>query len=607
MTLVDELCTAAPTVMVIDDLQWADNESLIIWDQLAASVDQLPLLLIATCHLHPRRPEAQQLRAAVIRSGGELITLGPMDEADAAALVTAMVGSPPGEALRQLTAQASGNPLYLHELVDALARERALEIGTAAEVSMAKEQIPASLAAVLSDRLSFVSAKTAEMLRTAVLFGGTFAVTDLAVLLHSPASKLAADLEEAVSAGILVSSGPELAFRHPLIQQALYESMPAALRTALHAEAARELASVGARASIIAQQLSAAGQPGESWARNWLIENAPALAIRAPELAAELLQRELDETPVGDELRDGLVTSLVWVLLAAGSYEEAARQADQALTVMTDPERRAEAYRVLTRAQLGTGNSDDASLTIRKALASADLPRKWQARMLALLAMLQRAIAGDLDASGVTAQEALTAGLEASDNFATAHALTDLWMIRSVRRDDIAGITAKIKSKMDTAKVFGGFVTAVLTFVVSQYATTAPTTTYWAAVRRASLGALAVAILLYFMTLFWYDRLLMPPRFWGILRLRTQDDLPKILRRPPSSAVWVLYQNMQRTWRLLFVPATYAAAIGIIGFAAARIEPSAKTAIFFFAPATALVALTALWGWRSRPILGAQD
>src|SRR6516165_5078901 len=137
VTLVDELCTAAPTVMVIDDLQWADNESLIIWDQLAASVDQLPLLLIATCHLHPRRPEAQQLRAAVIRSGGELITLGPMDEADAAALVTAMVGSPPGEALRQLTAQASGNPLYLHELVDALARERALEIGTAAEVSMA--------------------------------------------------------------------------------------------------------------------------------------------------------------------------------------------------------------------------------------------------------------------------------------------------------------------------------------------------------------------------------------------------------------------------------------------------------------------------------------
>src|SRR6516165_9630464 len=327
VTLVDERCARAPTVMVMDDLQWADNESLLVWDQLAASIDQLPLLLIATCQLHPRRPEVQQLRAAVIRHGGEMITLGPMTEADVTALTTAIVGSPPGDALRQLTAQASGNPLYLRELVDALVRERALEIGTAAEVSVAEEQIPASLAAVLSDRLSFVSAQTAEMLRTAVLFGGTFAVTDLAVLLHSPASRLAAGLEEAVAAGILVSSGPELAFRHPLIQQALYESMPAALRTALHAEAARELATAGARPLIIAQQLSASGQPGESWARNWLIETSSTLAIRAPELAAELLQRELDETPVGDELRDGLLTSLMWVLLAAGSYEEATRQA----------------------------------------------------------------------------------------------------------------------------------------------------------------------------------------------------------------------------------------------------------------------------------------
>jgi len=434
VTLVDELCAATRTVMVIDDLQWADNESLIVWDQLAASVDQLPLLLIATCQLRPRRPEVQRLRADVVRRGGEMITLGPMPEGDVTALVTAIVGSPPGDALRQLTAQASGNPLYLRELVDALVREQALEIGTAAEVSVAEEQIPASLAAVLSDRLSFVSAETAEMLRTAVLFGGTFAVTDLAVLLHSPASRLAAGLEEAVAAGILVSSGPELAFRHPLIQQALYESMPAALRTALHAEAARELATAGARASIVAHQL-AAGQPGENWARSWLIENAPTLAVRAPQLGAELLQRELDETPAGDELRDGLMTSLGWVLLAAGSYEEAARKAGQALTVMTDPVRRAEAYWVLTRAQLGTGDSDDASSTIRKALASADLPRKWQARMLALLAMLQRAIAGDLDASGATADKALTAGLEASDTFATAHALTDLWVIRSVQRD----------------------------------------------------------------------------------------------------------------------------------------------------------------------------
>jgi hypothetical protein len=70
MALTDELCAAAPTVMVIDDLQWADDPSLLVWHKLAASIDQLRLLLIATCRPAPRRPEVQQVRAAAARRGG---------------------------------------------------------------------------------------------------------------------------------------------------------------------------------------------------------------------------------------------------------------------------------------------------------------------------------------------------------------------------------------------------------------------------------------------------------------------------------------------------------------------------------------------------------
>jgi DNA-binding CsgD family transcriptional regulator len=155
--LADELCAAAPTVMVIDDLQWADDASLLVWHQLAASIDQLRLLLIATSRSDPRRPEVQQVRASLARRGGAVVTLGPLPESDVAALVTALLGTPPDHTrLRQLTAQAAGNPLYLRELVDALARP-------------GQEQLPASLAAVLSDRLSSVSAETAQILRTAAL------------------------------------------------------------------------------------------------------------------------------------------------------------------------------------------------------------------------------------------------------------------------------------------------------------------------------------------------------------------------------------------------------------------------------------------------------
>src|SRR4029077_8248341 len=158
---------------------------------------------------------------AVARRGGAVITLGPLGEPDVAALVTSMLGKPPSDALRKLTAQAAGNPLYLRELADALMRERAARNGPAAEVSVAWDQLPASLAAVLTDRLRSVSAETAQLLRTAALLGGRFTVADLAVLRRRPVSDLADGLQEAVAAGLLAGSGAELAFRHPLIRQAL--------------------------------------------------------------------------------------------------------------------------------------------------------------------------------------------------------------------------------------------------------------------------------------------------------------------------------------------------------------------------------------------------
>ena len=440
VTLVDELCAAAPTVLVLDDAQWADEASLIIWHQLAASIDQLPLLLIATCRPTPRRPEVEQARAAVKRRGGAVLSLGPLPAADVAALVTAMAGAPPGQALSRLTAQAAGNPLYVRELIDALVRERAAQARPSAEITLAGDQLPSSLTGVLTDRLSSVRPETARMLRAAALLGGRFAVTDLAVVLRRPVSGLASGLQEAVTAGILVGSGDELVFRHPLIRQALYEGIPLALRTALHAEAAQGLAAAGADALSVAQQLSAAKRPTKGWVRTWLLENAPALTTQAPQLAADLLRREADETPSEDAAWEGLTAGLVWALLATGSYAEAARRAEVALTSMTDPVRRAETYRVLWRAQVSARRGDEAVTTIRRALASADLPGPWRARMLAVLAMLERATTGDVDAMEATARQALAIAEEVGDAFAASHALADLWLTHGVRRDHAAAL-----------------------------------------------------------------------------------------------------------------------------------------------------------------------
>jgi DNA-binding CsgD family transcriptional regulator/tetratricopeptide (TPR) repeat protein len=440
VALANELCAAAPMVMVIDDIQWADDASLVVWHGLASSIDQLRLLLIGTCRLSARRPKVQQVRSAVARRGGQVIALEPLAEPEVAALVRGMLGSPPGDVLRRLMAQAAGNPLYVRELVDALIREGALQTSDAAEISVAAERVPTSLAVVLMDRLGSVAGVTEQMLRMAALLGGKFAVTDLAVLLRRPASELTAGLQEALTAGILVSSGPELAFRHPLIQQALYESMPAALRAALHAEAAQALAAASADVLTVAQQLFSSGLPGAVWAKNWLIQAAPALTTRAPQLAADLLQREVNAAPAGQPASDGLMVSLLQALLAAGSYQEVIKLTGRALPAITDPVRRAEAYWVLVGAQDSTGRIDDATMTARQALASADLPRTWQARLLAMLSMLERAVTGDLDAADSSARRALAVGQDAGDAFATAHALTDLWLSHSVRRDHAAAL-----------------------------------------------------------------------------------------------------------------------------------------------------------------------
>jgi tetratricopeptide (TPR) repeat protein len=152
-------------------------------------------------------------------------------------------------------------------------------------------------------------------------------------------------------------------------------------------------------------------------------------------LAVKLLQRELEETPAGAEAWEALVVGLVRALLAVGDHPEAVRQASRALTVMADPARRGETSWMLAHAQVSAGHSrEDAISTIRQAVGAAGLPRVWQARLLAFLALLDRGISS-VDATNSIARQALTAAKEAGDPSATAQALTDLWLTYSVARD----------------------------------------------------------------------------------------------------------------------------------------------------------------------------
>ncbi|MFI6095767.1 AAA family ATPase [Lentzea sp. NPDC051213] len=427
VSLVDELCTASPTVIVLDDLHWTDEASLMVWHRLTLAAEQLPLLLIGASRPGPRQQELQKIRASVRRRGGTVLTLGALDDTEVDALITSMIEAP-GQEVSQLAAQAMGNPLYLRELVDAM--NRGMIAG-----------VPASFAAALGDRLSLVPEATVEVLRAAAMLGGRFSVSHLAVVLDRPVSELTSGLQDAMAAGILTGADSYLAFRHPLIRQALYDTTPAALRSALHLEAAQALLAAGVEPMGVAQQLLAAEEPGGGWARGWLVEAAPVLAARAPDIAAELLQRELDQVVSHDDEGQTLAIELARVLLGMGRHEEAATRARQALTVTADPDGRAELYWVLARALFSAGHNDEGVTTVERALGQPDVPGAWRARLLAALAMFQRAVVGDLDAADATAHQALKVGEQAGDTFAASYALSHLWLSHSVQRDHLGALS----------------------------------------------------------------------------------------------------------------------------------------------------------------------
>ena len=437
LALVAEQCAIRPTILVIDDLQWADTASVTLWRRLAKAAEQMPLLLVGIMRPVPQRDDLLALRRVV--DDAARIQLTGLTGVAVTELVAALAGGRPDGNLLRLAEGAAGNPLYVTELIAALARGSRLTISEAGAAELTSGSAPDSLSAAIADRLGFVTGPVREVSRAAALLGTDFAVPDLATVLGRSVADLIPAVDEACAAGVLTESGDGLGFRHPLIREALYDAMPAPVRAAWHRDAGRLLAQAGAPPDRVARQiLRAVSGPGggadplDEWMLDWLTSTADQLVGQAPRVAAELLAPAVVRSPVGSAQHGWLASRLADALYRLGDTVAAEHVANRALEQATEPDLLVDLHWTLAQCRMRAGLSAESLATLDRALTATGITARHRARLLVLAARTHDNL-GEAEKAEQVATSALAAASEAGDNWAMGWALHVLTLVTATQ------------------------------------------------------------------------------------------------------------------------------------------------------------------------------
>jgi DNA-binding NarL/FixJ family response regulator len=405
--LVEAICQAfttiarsVPAVLVLDDLQWADNATLELLPTLAGALAQQRLLIIGTYHNdtigrgHPLRRMRNDLRRArLLRE----ITIEPLDRAGATALATRMLGQPPGPALAAaIYDRTEGVPLFVEELAGALALGGRLRPGEAGLelVPGANLPIPDTLRDAVLLRLDGLPEPALRLLQLGAVAGRAFELALVAELAGG-----ADGFEALLEHGLLVELEPGRAgFRHALTREATYNDISWVRRRALHRQLGERLEASGAPPQEVAQHWLAAKEAER--ARAALLAAAEqACAIHAYRDAVDAGQRALELWPEGvaDQERLDVLDQLGHCAQLCGLLADAARAWSEVADGRRqhgDTQRYAEAERRLANIAELQGHWERA-LAAREAAAHAfaaiDLPAEAAIERLAAAAHLRSA------------------------------------------------------------------------------------------------------------------------------------------------------------------------------------------------------------------------
>jgi DNA-binding CsgD family transcriptional regulator len=384
--LADAIYAAAaqtPLAIVLEDIHWADNSTLLALRSLATARPDVAVLWILTARTGAGGPAVQETLSVLQRADATMVHVAAMSASAVADMVQDVVRANADESLLNLAAKAHGNPFLVSELVAGLDEEGRLNVSGGRAVASG-HALPRRLGAGMQQRLDHLSTDAGDVVRVASVLPDRFSAGLLAAMLERPPSSLMAAVEEAVRADLLVEDDEQLRFRHDLLREATRQSLPQSLRRAMERQSASVMLRMGAAPAEVATQLARSAEPGDREAIGALREAAHSVGQVDAGAAADLSKRALELLPAQDPERGSLVAETVGLLNRASRYHEGEELAIAALLEAASPQEEAEIrLRLTTLTKHRTQRRVEEN---RRALQLNDISEVTRARHLAWLA-----------------------------------------------------------------------------------------------------------------------------------------------------------------------------------------------------------------------------
>ncbi|MET7750953.1 adenylate/guanylate cyclase domain-containing protein [Micromonospora sp. NPDC005367] len=233
------LAAAGPTVLVFEDMHWADQTLLAFVEQLGATARGVPMLVVATAR--PELRERQPAWTGTI-SGAMSISVPPMHDSDIDTLYSLLLGKAtlPATQRTPLIEFADGNPLYAQEYARMLLDGGLLDgVGSVGPVGGA--EMPRTVQAVIANRLDLLDPADRAVLQAAAVVGVQFWAAPVATAVGRPVAWVERALDRLQRRDLVYeqpsSTMPghsEYRFRHVLVRDVCYQRLPRAERVLRH-------------------------------------------------------------------------------------------------------------------------------------------------------------------------------------------------------------------------------------------------------------------------------------------------------------------------------------------------------------------------------------